>query len=65
MSEKYRNPTKQEDVDDPQWDYAGKVHDWRNHVGEGVRAIWHTFTPSQRMALADDANRRAANEHWD
>lgn len=65
MPEKYRNTDKQSDVDDPQWDHAGKVHDWRNHVGYDVRAIWHTFTPEQRMVLAKDADNRASNEHWD
>lgn len=61
----YRDPSKQADVDDPLWDHAGKVHDWRNHVGEGIRAIWHTFTPEQRMALAADADERASAEEWE
>ncbi len=65
MAENYRNPANQADVDDPQWDHAGRVHDWRNHVGEGVQKIWHTFTPEQRMALAADADNRASNEYWD
>lgn len=64
-SEKYRCYNKQEDVDDPQWEFAGRVHDWRNYVGRGVREIWHTFTPEQRMALAADADWRASMEHWD
>lgn len=65
MSEVYRSHDKQEDVDDPQWDHAGRVHDWRNHVGKEVQKIWHTFTPHQRMVLAADADDRAGNEHWD
>lgn len=50
---------------DPKWDEAGRVHDWRNHVGENVKAIWHTFTDEQKLALAEDADERASNEHWD
>jgi hypothetical protein len=65
MERKYRDPRKQSDVDDPQWDHAGRVHDWRNHVGFGIKKIWHTFTPEQRMALAEDAKTRASDEHWD
>ncbi len=49
----------------PAWDEAGRVHDWRNHVGEGVRDLWPTFTPEQRVALALDADERASNEEWD
>lgn len=65
MNREYRNYIVQAHVDDPQWSHAGRVHDWRNHVGEEVRAIWDTFTPSQRMVLAADAANRASNEHWD
>jgi hypothetical protein len=61
----YRNPALQADVNDPQWQAAGPVHDWRNHVGEGVQAIWHTFTDAQRMALAAAADERASREHWE
>lgn len=61
----YRNPHVQADVDDPQWSRAGKVHDWRNHVGPKVKVIWNTFTPEQRMILADDADERAGREEWE
>lgn len=50
---------------DPDWDGAGKVHDWRNHVGDKVRAIWHTFTDEQKLILAQDADERASNEEWE
>jgi len=61
----YRNSSKQSDVDDPQWADAGRVHDWRNHVGARAREMWHTFTPEQRMALAADAEWRAGCEEWE
>lgn len=65
MEDTYRSPDKLADVRDPCWTTAGKVHDWRNHVSEGVRTIWHTFTDEQVMALAADADQRAGNEEWD
>lgn len=49
----------------PDWSRAGRVHDWRNHVGERVRAIWPTLTPDQRTALALDAGERASDEEWE
>lgn len=52
-------------VENPQWNKAGRVHDWRNHVGERVQAIWETFTLEQKVALAEDADERASGEHWD
>lgn len=39
MTENYRNPNKQSDVDDPNWYNAGKVHDWRNHIGGNIRKV--------------------------
>lgn len=50
---------------DPNWESGGAVHNWRNHVGDQIKAIWSTFTPEQRAALAQDAQERAANEEWD
>jgi hypothetical protein len=54
-----------EEYFDPQWDQAGRVHDWRNHVGEQTKAIWHTFNAIQKKAIAEDADERASREHWD
>lgn len=65
MSDGYRNHREQAHVDDPQWERASRVHDWRNHVGDAVREIWDTFTPYQRMVLAADADDRASSEQWD
>ncbi len=49
----------------PQWDKATKVHDWRNHVSENVKALWETFTEEQKYALVEQADDQASNEHWD
>ena len=65
MSAFYRDWEKQEHVDNPAWEHAGRVHDWRNHVGEEVQKIWDTFTPEQRMVLAAHAAERASNEEWE
>lgn len=54
-----------EKVANPEFDKATKVHDWRNHVARHVKAIWHTFTPEQQMALAMDAEERASAEDWE
>ena len=40
------------DAQRPDWQNVGKVHDWRNHISEEVAAMWQTFTPEQREALA-------------
>jgi hypothetical protein len=50
---------------DPHWDDAGKVHDWRNHVPDGVKELWLTFTPQQRKALYQWADDLAGREEWE
>ena len=53
------------DVREPNFAAAGKVHDWRNYIGERTRNMWGTFSIEQRLALALDASDRASNEDWD
>lgn len=56
---------------DPQWGDTGathrfrRVHDWRSHVPDEVRLIWHTFSPEQRTALVNWADDLASSEIWD
>lgn len=50
---------------DPMDFAAGRVHDWRNHVGDRVVAAWDSFTPEQKVAIAGDADDRASAEHWE
>lgn len=53
------------DPEDPQWENAGRVHDWRNYINEDLQAIWHTFTPEQRRVIAESAQDTADAEQWD
>lgn len=47
------------------WSDGGRVHNWRNYVGERTRALWDTFTAEQKVALAADADDMAGNEDWE
>lgn len=49
----------------PEWEKAGKVHDWRNYVNGNIRALWPTFTEEQKCALVEQAEDRAGDENWD
>ncbi len=53
------------DWESPRWIEAGKVHEWKNHVPGMVRTIWHTFSISQKMVLAEAYNELASNEEWE
>ncbi len=54
-----------EQAETPKWESAEKVHDWRNHVPDSIRAIWATFSKEQREAIVVWAADLASEEHWD
>ena len=54
-----------DNVENPDWDSRGKVHDWRNHVPPEIRDVWHMLGHEARLiayAMAEDV---AGNEEWD
>ena len=51
-------------IANPEWDKAGKCHDWRNYIGEMTRRIWVSFSDAQKLALALDADEKASDEDW-
>lgn len=48
-----------------EWEKAGKVHDWRNHVGHNTRRIWDSLSTDQQVAIALDAQQLASREEWE
>lgn len=50
----------------PDWTPPTKyVHDWRRYISEPLEIAWQSFTPEQRLMLAENAQRIADNEEWD
>jgi len=50
---------------DPQWERAGKVHDWRNHIPETVRNVWDAMSLDARVVSYVFAREAAQSEEWD
>lgn len=53
------------DYQRPDWDNAGRVHDWKNYISESLINIWDSFTDEQKAAIAASAQDSADNEDWD
>jgi len=53
------------DWENPKWEDAERVHEWKNYVSAEVRGMWDTFTPEQKQALARSAEECASREEWD
>jgi hypothetical protein len=54
-----------EDVCNPCWESAGRVHDWRNYISDEVKELWDSFTDVQRRAIQRQAQQQADDEEWD
>lgn len=52
-------------LDDPEFDKATLVHDWRNYVPEEIRAVWGQLSKETRAAVFLMADRQASCEEWD
>ena len=53
------------DFMDPQWDKAGKVHDWKNYVTDQLRKIWSGLSDDQKRVVASNFDEIAEREEWD
>lgn len=49
----------------PNWESGGRVHNWHNHVPDGVQAIWHSFDDNQKFALYRWAEDLSDAEEWE
>lgn len=52
-------------LDDPEFDKATRVHDWRNYVPEEIRAVWGQLSKETRAAVFLMADMQASSEEWD
>jgi hypothetical protein len=48
---------------EPDWG-AVKVHDWKRHIYDELRAAWPAFTDQQRKVLARNAEEEAFRGEW-
>ena len=52
-------------VENTDFEGAGPVHDWRNHVPHALRPIWSALSVDAKLAVQYMAEREADNELWD
>lgn len=56
---------KQRDLINPNFDDAGRVHDWRTHMPHEIVEVWMELDYTTRLAVALLAERLAENESWE
>lgn len=54
-----------QDVLEPDFEHASKVHDWRNHVSGAMRKWWDQMPLFAKLALYVTAEDEASCEIWD
>jgi hypothetical protein len=52
-------------VNDPKFDEAQRVHDWRNHVSTDMKDLWDNLSKESRLILAIKAAEDADKEVWE
>jgi hypothetical protein len=52
-------------IDNPKWDEAGRVHDWRNYIPDVVKVIWDHLSVETRLMAAYMAEVQANREEWE
>ena len=67
---KFENLLKKElsshiDLKNPEFDNAGKVHDWRNYVDDLYIENWDKLTEREKIIIATMADKQASAEEWD
>lgn len=53
------------DWENPDFSQKSKVHDWKNYVSPDVESIWHSFSATQKQALAGGFQELADREEWE
>jgi hypothetical protein len=52
-------------LDNPEFEKAGRVHDWRNYVPEEFQDAWPHLTEREKKIIVIMAQSQADREEWD
>lgn len=52
-------------IKDPEFEKAGRVHDWRNYVPDKLKENWDELTEESRACIYLICDTVAGEEHWD
>ena len=44
-----------DDYERPEWYKAGRVHDWKDYIGDRIKEDWGSFTDYQKAIIAEHA----------
>lgn len=53
------------DINNPEFDKAGRIQDWRNYVPYEWQNNWDSFTDREKHIIAVMAEMQADKEEWD
>lgn len=53
------------ELEKPDWKNARKVHEWKNHIPDYIKAAWDTFDHRHHELLFRWADEMASNERWE
>lgn len=53
------------EVEEPEWDEGGRIHNWRNYVPEEIQSHWKKLSLETKLVVFRMAHIQAQNEEWE
>jgi len=53
------------DHETPDWESAGRVHEWKNYASDDLRKTWPEFSARHRAIISASLQDAADQEEWD
>ncbi len=53
------------EIESPDWEAGGRVHNWRNHVDNAVISVWLHLPLEAKLVAYIEACKASSNEEWE
>jgi hypothetical protein len=63
--EKHKNFLAENNIENPEFEKANRVHDWRNHILQEFQDNWKHLSLNEKKLLVIMAQHHADAEEWD
>jgi len=59
------SPRPESWLNNPEFEKADRIHDWRNHVSDIYKKEWKNLTYREKVIIYCEAEYEAHNEEWE
>lgn len=55
----------QNELESPDWESGGRVHNWKRYVDNDIQKMWKELSLREKLIIACFAEKLASQEEWD